>query len=246
MQQVYGHRGASGYAPENTLEAFELAAKMGAAGVELDVHLTSDGELVVTHDEKIDRVSTGTGYVMEHTLKALKALKFNKTHPEYANATIPTLREVFELLLPTGLCVNVELKNSEIFYPKLEEKCMALAAELGMTQRVLYSSFNHYSIHHIKTIAPEIPCGLLYDATLYRPWDYAQALKADALHPMYTELLISDECQSAHALGLEVNPWTVNEEKDLRMVFKAGADRVITNYPDRALSILKELGGGKA
>lgn len=240
MQCVYGHRGASGYAPENTLEAFELAAKMGAAGVELDVHLTKDDELVVTHDEKIDRVSDGHGLVMAHTLRELKGLKFNKTHPEYENATIPTLREVFELLLPTGLHINVELKNSEIFYPKLEEKCIELAAKLGMTERVLYSSFNHYSIKHIKEIAPSIPCGLLYDATLYHAWDYAKALGADALHPMYTELLIPGECEKAHALGLEVNPWTVNEETDLRMAFAAGADRVITNYPDRALAILNQ------
>lgn len=241
MACVYGHRGASGYAPENTLEAFELAAKMGAAGVELDVHLTRDGELVVTHDERIDRVSDGHGLVMEHSLKELKALRFNKTHPEYEHATIPTLAEVYELLKPLGLHVNAELKNSEIFYPKLEEKCIELAARMGMTESVLYSSFNHYSMRHIKQIAPEIKCGLLYDATLVNPWDYAHALGADALHPMYTELLIEGECERAHALGLMVNPWTVNEEKDLRMVFAAGADIVITNYPDRAAGILKEM-----
>lgn len=243
MQCVYGHRGASGYAPENTLEAFELAAKMGAAGVELDVHLTRDGELVVTHDERIDRVSDGSGLVMEHSLAELKRLRFNKTHPEYERATIPTLGEVFELLKPLGLGVNVELKNSEIFYPRLEERCMELAAAVGMTERVLYSSFNHYSIRRIKELAPAVRCGLLYDATLYRAWDYGKALGADALHPMYTELLIDSECESAHTLGLEVNPWTVNEEKDLRMVFSAGADRVITNYPDRALRVLAERPG---
>ncbi|MEG0996907.1 MAG: glycerophosphodiester phosphodiesterase [Clostridia bacterium] len=240
MQCVYGHRGASGYAPENTLEAFEMAAKMGAAGVELDVHLTRDGELVVTHDEKIDRVSNGHGSVMEHTLKELKAFRFNKTHPEFEHATIPTLGEVFELLLPLGLHINIELKNSQIFYPQLEEKCIELAAKVGMTDRVLYSSFNHYSIKHIKDIAPSIPCGILYDATLYHAWEYAKTLNANALHPMFTELLIADECKSAHALGLEVNPWTVNEEKDMRMVFAAGADRVITNYPDRALRVMNE------
>ena len=243
MQCVYGHRGASGYAPENTLEAFDLAAKMGAAGVELDVHLSRDGELVVTHDERIDRVSNGTGFVMDHSLKELKALRFNKTHPEYEHATLPTLREVFELLLPTGLCINVELKNSEILYPALEEKCIELAAQTGMTKRVLYSSFNHYSIRHIKQMAPKLPCGLLYNATLYRAWDYGKAMGVNALHPMYTELLMPEECARAHELGLEVNPWTVNEERDLRMVFAAGADRVITNYPDRALSILADMNG---
>ncbi|MDD3410609.1 MAG: glycerophosphodiester phosphodiesterase [Eubacteriales bacterium] len=239
MQCIYGHRGASGYAPENTLEAFELAAKMGAAGVELDTHITRDGEVVVTHDERIDRVSSGSGLVKDYTLKELKGFKFNKTHPEYVNATIPTLREVYELLAPLGLSVNVELKNSCIFYPQLEEKCIEIAAQCGMTDRVLYSSFNHYSLMHVKEIAPELPCGLLYDATLYHAWEYAHRLGVNALHPKYTELLIADECEKAHALGLEVNPWTVNDEDTLRMVISAGADRIITNFPDRALAMLK-------
>ena len=93
MQMVFGHRGASGYAPENTLEAFELAAKLGADGVELDVHIAKDGELVVAHDERIDRVANGTGLIAEMTTAELKKLKFNRTHPEYENATLPTLRE---------------------------------------------------------------------------------------------------------------------------------------------------------
>ena len=145
MQVIYGHRGASGYAPENTLEAFELAAKMGVAGVELDVHIAKDGELVVAHDERIDRVANGTGLICEMTTAELKKFKFNNTHPEYEEATIPTLREVYELLKPYGLKINAELKNGRIDYPGLEEKCIKLADELGMTDSVLYSSFNHYT-----------------------------------------------------------------------------------------------------
>ena len=91
MQKIYAHRGASGYAPENTLEAFELAARMGADGVELDVHMTRDGELVVAHDEELSRVSNGFGFIRDMTVAELKKLRFNKVHPEYANATIPTL-----------------------------------------------------------------------------------------------------------------------------------------------------------
>ena len=97
MQKVFAHRGASGYAPENTLEAFELAVRMGADGVELDVHMTRDGELVVAHDEALSRVSNGLGFIRDKTVAELKRLRFNKTHPEYPNATIPTLREVYEL-----------------------------------------------------------------------------------------------------------------------------------------------------
>ena len=241
MQLIYGHRGASGYAPENTLEAFELAAKMGAEGVELDVHIARDGELVVAHDEEIDRVANGTGLICDMTTAELKKLRFNKTHPEYENATIPTLREVCELLKPTGMHINIELKNSRILYEKLEEKCIKLVDELGMTDRILYSSFNHYSMRHIKEIDPNLPCGLLYDCMLIKPWDYAHELGMNAIHPHFSELMIPGEAERAHALGLQVNVWTVNDEKDIRDTLTAGADIVISNYPDRALKIRQEM-----
>lgn len=94
--KVWAHRGASAYAPENTLEAFLLAAEQGADGVELDVQLTKDGEMVVVHDEEIDRVSDGSGFVKDYTLAELKNLNFNKTHLEYQNVKIPTLATVYK------------------------------------------------------------------------------------------------------------------------------------------------------
>ena len=241
MQRIYGHRGASGYAPENTLEAFELAAKMGADGVELDVHIARDGELVVAHDETVDRVSNGTGLICDMTTAELKKLRFNRTHPEYEKATLPTLREVYELLKPTGLHINVELKNSRILYPGLEEKCVKLADEMGMAERILYSSFNHHSMLRMKAIDAGIPCGLLYEATMLESWNYAHKLGADAIHPHFSELLVEGEVKNAHALGLMVNVWTVNDEKDIRDCLNAGADIIIGNYPDRALKIREEL-----
>lgn len=161
MSLIYAHRGASGYAPENTLEAFELAAKMGADGVELDVQMTKDGEIVVAHDEGLSRVSNGFGLIHDMTLAQLKKLYFNKTHPEYARATIPTLREVYELLKPTGLRVNTELKNLRPIYDDFEEKCVKIAYETGMTDRVMYSSFNYKSLARIKQLDPSIQVGIL-------------------------------------------------------------------------------------
>jgi glycerophosphoryl diester phosphodiesterase len=150
-------------------------------------------------------------------------------------------RQVIELLAHTGLRVNVELKNSMINYPDLEKRCVELAAHMGMTERVIYSSFNHHSLMRVKAIDPTIYCGLLYDSIMVKPWEYGRALGMNALHPHFSELQIPGECMEAHALGLEVNPWTVNEDTDVRMAFGAGADWLITNYPDRALAILATL-----
>ena len=130
--KVWAHRGASAYAPENTLEAFLLAAEQGADGVELDVQLTKDGEMVVVHDEEIDRVSDGSGFVKDYTLAELKTLNFNKTHPEYQDVKIPTLHEVYEALKPTGMTINVELKTGIFWYKDLEKKVLELTKEMEM------------------------------------------------------------------------------------------------------------------
>ncbi len=235
--RIYAHRGASGYAPENTLEAFALAAKMGADGVELDVHLSLDGELIVTHDERIDRVSDGSGLVRDMTLAQLKRFHFNKTFPEYKDARVPTLREVYELLEPTGLHVNVELKTNLFDYPGIEEKCVALARETGMEARVLYSSFNHHSLLRVKAIDASLPCGILYDNVMVRPWEYAKGLGLNALHMHYSELRIAGAVQAAHAAGLLVDPWTVNDEDMMRECARLGVDIMITNYPDKARQV---------
>ena len=150
--QVWAHRGASAYAPENTLEAFRLAAEMGADGVELDVQLSRDGELVVAHDETIDRVSNGTGYIKDYTLAQLKKLSFNRLFLKFKDVRIPTLKEVYELLKPAGLTVNVELKTGIILYPEIEEKVLALTASMGMEDRVIYSSFCHPSLVRLKEL----------------------------------------------------------------------------------------------
>jgi len=250
MQKIFAHRGASGYAPENTLEAFELAARMGADGVELDVHMTRDGELVVAHDEELGRVSNGHGLIRNMTTAELKRLRFNRTHPEYANATIPTLREVYELLKPTGLEINTELKTSRIRYEHIEKKCVQLAAEMGMTERVLYSSFNSASLMLIKHMDSSArvgllrtPIGKLNNRKVVDPWDLAHLVGIDAIHPHFSELLLYREADKVPARGMQVNVWTTNGEDDIRKSLEAGADMLIGDYPDRMLRIRDGLPG---
>ncbi len=234
---VWGHRGASGYAPENTLIAFEKAAEMGADGVELDVQLTKDGEIVVIHDEWLERVSDGRGWVRDHTLSELREMNFNRTHPEYEHADIPTLREVYELLKPTGLTINVELKTGVIFYQGLEEKVVALTKELGMEDRVLYSSFNHFTCKKLHELAPEAYVGFLYSDVPIGMCDYVKAHGGNALHPAVYHLQQPGYMQEANAKGLDVNAWTINEPEHLTLACQLGLNAIITNYPDRALQI---------
>ena len=247
MQRIFAHRGASAYAPENTLEAFELAARMGADGVELDVHMTKDGELVVAHDEEISRVADGLGLIHNMTTSELKKHRFNRTHPEFRDATIPTLREVYELLKPTGLHINTELKTSRIRYEHMEEKCVKLADELGMSGRVLYSSFNLASLKLLKRIDPGVKVGLLRtpigkinDRKISEPWGLAHLLGIDAIHPHFSELLLYNEADKAHGIGMQVNVWTVNDEADMRKCLEAGADMLIGDYPDRMVKVRAE------
>ena len=233
---IFAHRGASGAAPENTLEAFDLAVRMGAHGVELDVHVCRSGELVVAHDETVDRVSDGTGAIRDLSLTELKSLVFSRTHPEYGNVRLPLLSEVFRMLRPTGLLINIELKNSIVDYPDLERKVLEETAREFDLGRVIFSSFNHRSMLRMKRLNPSVPCGLLYDAAMVRPWEYAKKLGMDAIHPHFSEVLLAgSECDDAHRAGIRVNTWTVNNPEDMDAVLRAGADILITNYPDQAL-----------
>ncbi len=243
--EVWAHRGASGYAPENTLEAFELAVKQGADGVELDVQLSKDGELVVIHDEVLDRVSDGTGWVKDFTLEELKKRTVNQTHPEYTGSKIPTLGEVYELLKPTSLCINVELKTGIVFYPKIEEKVLELTKRAGMAERVWYSSFNHATLVRLKELEPFVKTGVLYADGWLEPWNYAKKIGADALHPALYNMQFEGYLEESRKLGLSTHVWTVNEKEQMEIVAKAGVEALITNYPDQALEVIKKLGGRK-
>ena len=244
--KVWAHRGASGYVPENTLDAFQKAVEMGADGIELDVQMTKDGELVVIHDETIDRVSDGKGWVKDYTYAELKKFNFNKTHPEYEREEIPTLEQVYLLIKPTNLMINVEIKTGIVFYPEIEERVLELTESLGMSDRVVYSSFNHYTIQKIKKLKPEAETGMLYEDGIVNAVDYAcDILKADALHPAdfnvwYPEFL--DQCRKRNR---RVHVWTVNDEQQMRTFCEAGVDAIITNYPYIAKSVTDDYSYGK-
>lgn len=237
---VWAHRGASAYAPENTLAAFQKAVDMKADGVELDVQLTKDDKLVVIHDEKIDRTSDGTGWVKDYTLEELRAHNYNKTHPEYEHADIPTLREVYELLKPTDLTINVELKTGIVFYEDIERKVISLTRKMGMEGRVLYSSFNHFTCVKLHQLDPEAYVGFLYADGPIAMADYCKKHGGNALHPALYNLQFPNYMREAEQNGLDVNAWTVNEKQYMHMCCRLGVNAIITNYPDVTREITEQ------
>lgn len=237
--RVLGHRGASFYAPENTIPAFELALEQGADGIELDVHLSKDGELIVIHDERVDRTTNGKGFIKDLTLEELKSLDASYDKAEYAGAVIPTLAEVYSLFRENDKIVNVEIKTDIFDYPGICEKLLELEKSAGMQGRVIYSSFNHYTVREMKALAPEEKIGLLYMSGLYAPWEYAKTVGAECLHPYFLSVSrnprMVEECTK---LGIETNLWTVNESVWMERFKKLGVTSLITDKPDLARTII--------
>lgn len=237
---VFAHRGASGYAPENTMASFEKAVELGTDGFELDVQLTADGELVVIHDEWLERVSDGSGYVKDYTYEQLKQLNFNKNFPQYGPQQIPLLKEVLRLVKKAGIKVNIELKTGVFHYPGIVEKTLQLVEEMGLKDSVIYSSFNHQTCVDIKKIQPDAYVGFLYDDGIIDVRKYVKEHGGDAIHPAFYMLQYPEHAIEAKKLGLEINTWTVNEPAHIELACQLGVDIIITNYPDRALEIVKK------
>lgn len=239
--KIYGHRGASAYAPENTMAAFKKAVELGADGIELDIHLTKDGEIIIIHDEKVDRTTDCEGMVRSFTLEELQKLDAGSWFDEkFKDEKIPTLKEVLELIKNTSLILNIEIKVGYRLYPHIEEKLIALLKEYNMLDRCIISSFDHYSLVKIKELDPNIKTGVLYMSSLYKPWNYAKIIKADALHPHY--LTVTKELiQGTFMNNLPINTYTVNDDKTLRNLAEAKITGIITNYPDKAKRIITEV-----
>ena len=234
---ILAHRGASAYAPENTLEAFQLAVDMKADGVELDVHFSRDGKVIVAHDAKIDRMSNGQGMIADYTYDELQVFNFNNKKEGFKNIRVPTLDQVYALLAPTGLWVNVEIKAGDA---ELAKACVEIAAKYGMTDRVLYSSFNHLQLTRVHDVDASLPIAPLYSFNMIKPWLYAQNMSAMATHPNAAQLSTFPEyVEECHKLGIRVHPWTVDDEETIRFLWQAGADAIITNKPDFARQVIE-------
>lgn len=232
MTKVYAHRGYSGRFPENTMLAFKEAAKTGCYGIELDVQLTKDGQLVVIHDERIDRTTDGTGYVRDYTLEELR--RFNAAaswNGKFGFQSIPTFEEYCQWAAGEKLVTNIELKTGVYYYEGIEEKTLEMVRKYGLTDRVLFSSFLHSSITILRKLAPEIKCGALVENDgLGNPGYYCEKMDFQCFHPGWM-CLPKEDVDSCKAHGIELNVWTVNDMDVLERLVEWEVDGLISNFP---------------
>ncbi|WP_035668506.1 glycerophosphodiester phosphodiesterase family protein [Flavobacterium sp. 83] len=219
------HRGAKGSEPENTLISFQKALDMQVDGIELDVQLSADGELIVIHDETIDRTTNGNGFVKALSLSELKVFRINGTHK------IPTLKEVFDLV-NQDCFINIELKNYDT-----TEKVVSLiekyVAKKGWKyDRFLVSSFDWNALQQVAFLNDKIHIGVLTETNLDLALAFAKFIQAKSIHPHF-HLLTKENTAKMQEKGLQVFPWTINEIEDIQKIKTFNVNGIITDFPNR-------------
>jgi glycerophosphoryl diester phosphodiesterase len=219
------HRGARGYEPENTLKSFQKALDLKADGIELDVHLSSDGHIIVIHDETIDRTTNGKGFVNTFSLAELKTFLIDDQYE------IPTLKEVFDLVNKKCL-INIELKGLGT-----ADKVAALIEEYITEKNWNYghfivSSFNWDLLKETSNLNSNIAIGVLTEEDVNKALAFAQLIEAHAINPDY-QLLNLEKVQEIQDKGFMVLPWTVNTAEDIQKIKSFNVDGIISDFPDR-------------
>jgi len=234
---VWGHRGARAYAPMNTIPSFELALKQGADGVELDTHLSKDGQLIVLHDFTVDSTTDGKGLAKDLTLKELKVLDAGSSFsPEYAGTRIPTLDEVFEAV-GKKLFINVEIKSESQETDGVEQAVADCITRHNLMSSVIVSSFNPLALRRYRAIQPEIPIGYLYEPD----YDFSAAMDGfphEARHPRH-DMVDTAYMDWAKSHNFRVNTWTVNDPSRAIMLRNLGVDAIITDKPDLIIEAIR-------
>lgn len=245
--KVIAHRGASGCAPEITLEAYRIALEMNCDGVELDVQMLQDGTLVAFHDSEVTRTTNGSGLISEHTMESIKKLDagswFNKANPEkarpeYVGLQVPILQEIFDLLKDSPLELFIEIKSPELYPANFEAAILEIVCSNHLENRTRFLSFSSSSLQKIKTLNPAMHTTLLAYTTNPDPITAAREAGANELgilHKIATPAMI----ESAHKCNLLFSVWTVDLPEDMQHMIDLGVDCITSNYPDRLLQLLK-------
>jgi glycerophosphoryl diester phosphodiesterase len=237
---IFAHRGARRVAPENTLPAFAAALAMGADGVELDVHRTLDGQLMVIHDFSVDKTTNGRGEVARMTAAEIAALDAGSHFSvEFAGTAVPSLQQVLDLLV--GRClINIEIKSMDPYGHDASDGVAALVRERNLYDQVIVSSFNPITLIKMRHLDARIPLGMLYDDEMpafYRSVWAGAPILPQAQHPFHG-LVDADYMDWAREIGADVNTWTVNDPVEAQRLAQLGVTTLITDVPDVLLASL--------
>ncbi|NLG49687.1 MAG: glycerophosphodiester phosphodiesterase [Chloroflexi bacterium] len=237
---VIAHRGARDVAPENTLAAFQAALDADADGIELDVTRCATGEIVVIHDDTLDRTTNGSGPVAQTSFCALRALDAGAWFaPQFAGERVPLLSEVLDLV-GHRTRINIEIKGRDWKGDGIEVEIARMVRERGLEQEVIISSFNPTALVRMHRAAPELQRGLLYAPNMpaYLSPAWTRLLThPEALHPYYA-MMDAEAVRRAQSKGCRVNVWTVNAPQDMQQMIALGVDAIITDHPAQLREML--------
>ncbi len=238
MTKNFAHRGYSGKYPENTMLAFRKAVEAGADGIELDVQLTKDGVPVIIHDELVDRTTNGKGRVKEMTLDELRQLDASYIYAgQYGVTRIPTFREYCEFVRDLPITTNIEMKTGIFEYLGIEEKVLDMIREFHLEDKVIISSFNHFTILRMQKLAQHLKYGFLSETWIIDAGKYCHSHGVPCYHPLFRNLT-REVLRELKQYGLEINTYTVNTEEDARDLIEKGVDILISNYPEMVRDVL--------
>ncbi len=237
---IFGHRGAMARAPMNSMAAFKLAGEQGADGIELDVHLSRDGQLVVIHDDTVDATTDGQGKVADMTLDQLKRLDAGAWYAdEFAGQGIPTLDEVIDAI-GKSLFINVEIKSPRESVDRLENRLASCLRRHNMRERIIVSCFDPVILRRVKQTMPMVLMGFLYQpdmpAAHYLP---LKELWHEARHPRH-DMVDEGYMRWARAQGYFVNVWTVNDPRRALQLKRLGVNSIMTDDPATIISALRQ------
>jgi glycerophosphoryl diester phosphodiesterase len=242
---VFGHRGAMGSAPENSLASFKLAHRAGADGLECDVHLSKDGQLIVIHDEKLDRTTRGRGLVKSKTWRQLKSLDNGLWYgPKFRNQKLLRLQDLLAWLKNkktkegVPLVLLIEIKNSPVRYPRIAEAVVTCLKANHFVGRALVFSFDHAVVRRVKRLCPDLQTGIIFSKRLKNPAARARWAGARAVFPRYTLVTKTLAAQMKRA-GLFLGTWTVNHPKDMKKMLRLGLNGITTNFPGALRKLLR-------
>ncbi|MGO3732795.1 MAG: glycerophosphodiester phosphodiesterase [Vagococcus sp.] len=238
MTLIFAHRGSKGTHPENTLAAFKEACRVKSDGIELDVQLSKDGELIVIHDEDVSRTTNGTGEIKDLTLKQIKELDAGSWfEPSFSSEKIPVFKEVLNLLIEENYkgMLNIELKTDKFDYPGIEKKVIDCLLERVLPGSYMFSSFNMETLKRMQELDQQTLKAIILDSSAKKISFAKETEFIEGMHPSIK--WVKGHTEDVATFNKHIRPWTVNSDEDIQHAFESDLTAIHTDFPEKALAL---------